>query len=77
LRRVSLAHPGHARFNDAPGFGSKKEAHGLALGKGGPELQTQAMRGEVSGISEVFSVVTLDHKRDNHFDPLTLRPTFI
>jgi hypothetical protein len=73
LGRVSLAYPDYARFNEAVGFGSKKEAHGLARGKGGLGLQSQAMEGEVNGSSEVFSLVTLYHKSHSHLDPLTLR----
>jgi hypothetical protein len=76
LGRLSLAYPDYARFNETGGFGSKKEAHRLALGKRGLGLQTQAIRGQVNGISEVFSVVTFDHKRDSHLDPPTFRPAF-
>ncbi len=74
LGRVSLAYPDYARFNEAGGIGSKKETHGLAWGKGGVGLQAQAMRGEVNGSSEVFSLVTLHHESHSHLDPLTLRP---
>jgi hypothetical protein len=74
LGRVSLAYPDYARFNEAVGFGSKKEAHGLARGKGGLGLQSQAMRGEVNGSSEVFSLVTLYYKSHRYLDPFTLRP---
>jgi len=74
LGRVSLAYPDYARFNEAGGIGSKKEAHGLAWGKGAVGLQAQAMRGEVNGSSEVLSLVTLHHKSHSHLDPLTLRP---
>jgi hypothetical protein len=77
LGRVHLAYPDYARFNEAVGFGSKKEAHGLARDKGGVGLQSQAMRGEVNGSSEVFSLVTLYHKSHSHLDPLTLRPALI
>ena len=73
LGRVSLAHPGYAGFNEAGGFGGKKEAYGLARGKGSVGLQSQAIRGEVNGSSEVFSLVTLYHKSNSHLDPLTLR----
>jgi hypothetical protein len=31
------------------------------------------MSGEVDGISQVFSVVTLYHKSDSYLDPPTLR----
>ena len=71
LGRVSLAYPDYARFNDAGGFGSKKEAHGLAGGKGGVGLQSQAIRGEVNGVSEVFSLFTLYYQSHSYFDPLT------
>jgi hypothetical protein len=74
LGRGSLAYPDYARFNEAGGFGSKKEAHGLARGKRGVGLQSQAMRGEVNGISEAFSLVTFYHKSHSHLEPLTLRP---
>jgi hypothetical protein len=73
LGRVSLAYPDYARFDEAVGFGCKKEAHGLARGKGGVRLQSQAIRGEANGSSEVFSLVTLYHKSHSHLDPLTLR----
>ena len=76
LGRVSLAYPDYARFNKAVGLGSKKEAHGLARGKGGVGLQSQAMRGKVNGSSEVFSLVALYNKSHSHLDPLTLRPAF-
>jgi hypothetical protein len=59
LGRVSLAYPNHTPFNEAGGFGTKEEAHWLAQGKGGLGLQTQPMRGEVNGISEVFGLVPL------------------
>jgi len=75
LGRVSLAHPSYAGFNEAGGFGGKKEAHRLARGKGYVRLQSQAIRGEVDGSSEVFSLVTLDHKSNSHLDALTLRRT--
>jgi len=52
---------------------TQKEAYGLARGKGSVGLQSQAIRGEVNGSSEVFSLVTLDHKSNSHLDPLTLR----
>jgi hypothetical protein len=74
LGRVSLAYPDNARFNEAVGIGSEKEAHRLARGKGGVGLQSQAMRREVNGSREVFSLVTLYHKRHSHLDLLTLRP---
>jgi len=74
LGRISLAYPDYARFNEAVGFGTKKEAHRLAQSKGGLGLQTQAIRREVNGISEVLSLVTLDHKCHSHLDPSTLRP---
>ena len=74
MGRLSLAYPNYARFDEAVGFGSKKEAHGLARGKGGVGLQSQAMRGEVNGSSKVFSLVTLYHESHSHLDPLTLRP---
>jgi len=73
LGRVSLAYPDYAGFNKAVGVGSNKEAQGLARGKGGVGLQSQAIRGEVSGSADVFSLVTLNHKRHSHLDPLTLR----
>jgi hypothetical protein len=73
LGRVSLAYPDYARFNEAVGFGGKKEAHGLARGKGGVGLQSQTIRGEVNGSGEVFSLVTLYHKSHSHLDPPTLR----
>jgi hypothetical protein len=71
---VSLAYPDYARFNEAGGFGSKKEAHGLARGKRSVGLQSQAMRGEVNGSSEEFSLVTLYHKSHSYLGPRTLRP---
>jgi hypothetical protein len=74
LGRVSLAYPDYARFDEAVGFGTKKEAHRLAQGKGGLGLQSHAMRGEVNGSSELFSLVTLYHKSHRYLDPLTLRP---
>ena len=74
LGRVSLAYPDYARFNDTGGLGSKKEAHGLALGKGRSGLQTQAMRGEVNGGSEMFSFLTLYYKSHEYLDPFTLPP---
>ena len=77
LGRVSLAYPDYARFNDAGGFGSKKEAHGLAGGKGGVGLQSQAIRGEVHGRGEVFSLITLYHQSHSHSHPLTLRRAHI
>ena len=55
LGLISLAYPDYARFNEAVGFGTKKEAHRLARGKGNFGLQTQAMSGEVNGSSEVFT----------------------
>ena len=73
LGRVSLTHPGYAGFSEAGGFGGKKETHGLARGKGCVRLQSQAIRGEVNGSSEVFSLVTFDHESNSHLDPLTLR----
>jgi hypothetical protein len=73
LCRVILAYPDYARFNEAVGFGSKKEAHGLPRSKRGVGLQSQAIRGEVNRSSEVFSLVTLYHKSHSHLDPLTLR----
>jgi hypothetical protein len=77
LGRISLAYPDYARFNEAVGFGTKKEAHTLAQGKGGLGLQTQAMRREVNGIREVLSIVSLYYKSHSHLDPPTLRPAFI
>jgi hypothetical protein len=74
LGRVSLAYPDYARFNEAVGFGTKKEAHRLAQGKSDGGLQLQAIRGEVNSSSEVFSLVTLYYKSHSHFDPPTLRP---
>jgi hypothetical protein len=74
LGHVSFAYPDYARFNEAIGIGSKKHAHGLAWCKGGVGLQSQAMRGEVNGSSEVFSLVTLYYKSHRYLDPLTLRP---
>jgi hypothetical protein len=73
LGRVSLAHPGYAGFNEAGGFGGKKEAYGLARGKGCFRLQSQAISGEVNGSSEVFSLVTLYQKSNSYLDSLTLR----
>jgi hypothetical protein len=73
LGRVSLAYPDYAGFNKAGGFGSKKEAHGLARGKGGVGLQSQAVRGEVNRSSDVFSLVTLYHNSHSHLDTHTLR----
>jgi hypothetical protein len=73
LGRVGLAYPGYARFNKVCGFGSKKKAHGLTWGKGGVGLQSHAIRGEVNGSREVFSLVTLYHKSHRHLDPLALR----
>ena len=58
LGRVSLAYPDYAGFNKAVGVGGKKQAHGLARGKGGVGLQSQAIRGEVNGSADVFSLVT-------------------
>ena len=74
MRRVSLPYPDYARINEAIGIGSKKEAHGLARGKGGVGLQSHAMTGEVNGSSKVFSLVTLYHNSHSYLDPLTLRP---
>jgi hypothetical protein len=73
LGRVRLAYPDYAGFNEAVGVGGKKQAHGLAWGKGGVGLQAQARRGEVNGSADVFSLVTLYHKRHSHLDTLTLR----
>jgi hypothetical protein len=75
LGRVSAAYPGYARINEAGGFGGKKEAHGLAWGKPDGGLQSQAIRGEVNGGSEVFSLVTLYHKSHRNFDLLPLQQT--
>jgi len=76
LIRVSLAYPDYTRFNIAIGNGRKKEAHGLAWGKGGIGLQSQAVGGEVNGIREVFDLVTLHQESHSHLDRLTLRPAF-
>ncbi len=76
LGRVSRAYPNHVRFNEAGGLGGKEEAHGLARLEGGFGLQSQAMRGEVNGRSEVFSLVTLNRKSHRYLDPFTLRPAF-
>jgi hypothetical protein len=76
LVRVSLAYPDYTRFNIAIGNGRKKEAHGLAGGKGGIGLQSQAVGGEVNGVREVLSLVTLYQKSHSHLDWLTLRPAF-
>jgi hypothetical protein len=75
LSGVSFAHPGYTRSNEVGGFGGKKEAHGLARGKSGLGLQSQSIRGEVNRSAEVFSRVTLDHKRHSHLDPLAFRRT--
>jgi hypothetical protein len=72
LGRVSLAYPDYAGFNDVFGVGSKKEAHGLARGKGGVGLQSQAIRGEVNGSADVLSLVTFYHDSHSHLDTLTL-----
>jgi len=73
LGRVSLAYPDYAGFNEAVGVGGKQQAHGLARGKGGVGLQAQAIGGEVNGSTDVFSLLTLYHKRHSHLNPLTLR----
>ena len=73
---VSRAYPDHTRFNEAVGFGAKKEAHRLAHGKGGLGMPTQAIRGEVHGIGELFSRFTLNYESNSHLDPPTLRPAF-
>ena len=74
LGRIYLPYPHYTRFNEPIGPATKMEAHRLARGKGGFGLQTQPLRGEVNGISKVFSLVTLDHKSHSHLDALTLRP---
>jgi hypothetical protein len=73
LSRVSFAHPGDPRSNEVGGFGGKKEAHGLARGKGGMGFQSQSIRGEVKRGTEVFSLVTLDHESHSHLDALASR----
>jgi len=73
LGRVSFAYPDYAGLNEEVGVGGKKQAHGLARGKGGVGLQSQAIRGEVNGSADVFSLVTLYHKRHSHLDTLALR----
>jgi hypothetical protein len=73
LGRVSLANPDYAGSNVAVGVGGKKQAHGLARGKGGVGLQAQAIRGEINGSTDEFSLVTFDHDSDSHLDSLSLR----
>ena len=72
LGRVSPAYPDYAGFNEVVGVGGKKQAHGLARGKGGVRLQSQAVRGEVNRSADVFSLVTLYHNSHSHLDTLTL-----
>jgi hypothetical protein len=73
LGRVGLAYPDYAGFNEEVGIGGKKQAHGLARGKGGVGLQSQAIGGEVNGSPDVFSLLTFDHHSHSHLNPLTLR----
>ena len=72
LGGVSPADPDYAGFNEVLSVGGKKEAHGLARGKGGVGFQAQAIRGEINGSTEVFSLFTFYHDSHSHLDPFTL-----